>query len=303
MTANISRAHQGRSIAIVGFVALAVAFSAVRLCAESGDSENDTPKSRVAVLSVFDEPKESTSQGLYIKILREAGFDARAISAEELRESKLDGFDIFVIGGGSGTAFNKSLGPEGGKVIQEFVRKGGGALASCAGGYSFVKGQNEALKYIAIAKANVIDADDGRWARGKGEVEIAPADDRYCPLKMFYQNGPLWEIVQEQGDDRTVALARFRSDVKKKDDPGGIMPGTPAILGGTYGRGRFVLFSGHPEFYKKMGNHRLVADAARWVTRGPLKADEPIRWDDVFPNSEKRESATPVPDADDSKKP
>lgn len=272
------------------FVALVVTFSPLWLQAESGAEERDGSRKRVAVLSAAEVPGENTSQGLYIRILRESGFEARAINAEEVRDRKLDGIDIFIIGGGSGTAFNKSLGPEGGKVVQEFVRKGGGALASCAGGYSFVNGQNEALKYISIAKANVIDSQDGRWARGKGNVEVAPVDDRYCPLTMFYANGPLWEIAKDQGDDRTVALARFQGDVKKGDDPGGVMPGTPAILGGTYGQGRFVLFSGHPEFYKKMGNQPLVADAARWVTRGELKPDEQIRWDDVFPSYVKQKS-------------
>jgi glutamine amidotransferase-like uncharacterized protein len=255
---------------------------------------------RVAVLSSAEKPAENTSQGLYIKILQDAGFDARAINANEVRNHKLEEFDIFIIGGGSGTSFNKSLGADGGKLVQDFIRKGGGALASCAGGYSFVKGHNEALKYIEIAQANCIDFEDGRWARGKRNVEIIPMDARYRPLKMFYQNGPLWESAQEQGNDRTVALARFNSDVKKSDDNRGVMPGTPAILGGTYGDGRFVLFSGHPEFYKRMGNHGFVSDAARWVTRGRLKSDETIRWEDVFPNAEKLESATDKPSSETS---
>lgn len=284
------------------WVALVVAFSPLWLHRESGAEEGGGSKKRVAVLSAAEVPGENTSQGLYIRILRESGFEAGAINADEVRDRKLEGIDIFIIGGGSGTAFNKSLGPEGGKIVQEFVRKGGGALASCAGGYSFVNGQNEALKYISIAKANVIDSQDGRWARGKGNVEVAPADDRYGSLTMFYANGPLWEISKEQGNDRTVALARFQGDVKKGDDPGGVMPGTPAILGGTYGKGRFVLFSGHPEFYKKMGNQPLVADAARWVTRGELKPDEPIRWDDVFPSYEKRKPETRVDSSDAEKR-
>lgn len=246
------------------------------------------PKKRAVVLSAMQEPNENSSQGLYIRILREAGFEARAISAEEVRETKLANVDIFIIGGGSGSAFNRSLGAEGGKVVREFVRHGGGALASCAGGYSFAIGQKAELKYISIAHAEILDAQDGRWARGKGNVEIAPADKHYRPLTMFYANGPLWTIGKRHGADRTVALARFVSDVKKEGDAGGIMPGTPAILGGTFGDGRFVLFSGHPEFYKKLGNQPLVADAAHWVVAGPLEPEEPIRWADVFPSSKTR---------------
>ncbi|MGC4006282.1 MAG: hypothetical protein QM811_25450 [Pirellulales bacterium] len=230
-------------------------------------------KKRVAVLSAAAEPSANSSQGLYIKILNDAGFDARAIAAAEVREKKLAGFDIFVIGGGSGTAFNKSLGPDGGKVVQDFIRNGGGALASCAGGYSFVKGHNEALKYIELAQAECIDYADGRWARGSAEVEIAPEDERYRPLTMYYANGPLWKIVKEQGADRTVALARFVGDVKKQDDAGGVMPGTPAILGGTYGAGRFVLFSAASRVPQKTGQplrpdrRRPVGDARRVEAR------------------------------------
>lgn len=281
---------------LAAFVAFAAMFLPTSHDAESAEpQESAVPKKRVAVLSVAEIPKENTSQGQYIRILQAAGFEASAIRADEVRDKRLAGIDIFIIGGGSGTAFNKSLGPDGGKIVQEFVRDGGGALASCAGGYSFVNGQNEALKYISIAKASVIDFHDGRWARGKAEVEIAPVDDHYGPLTMLYANGPLWEIASEQGHDRTVALAHFRSDVKRGDDPGGVMPGTPAILGGTYGKGRFVLFSAHPEFHRKLGNQSLVVDAAHWVTRGELGPDEPIRWGDVFPSSRKQTSESRPP--------
>lgn len=244
-------------------------------------------KKRVVVLSSAADPGANTSQGLYIKILREAGFDARAINAEEVREKKLEGVDIFIIGGGSGTAFNKSLGPEGGKVVQDFMRRGGGALASCAGGYSFVKGHNEALKYIELAQARCIDYENNRWARGAAEVAITPADNHFAPLKMYYANGPLWEIEKDQGADKTVALATFKDDVKREGDAGGVMPGTPAILGGTYGDGRFVLFSAHPEFHSKLGNNPAIVDAAHWVVRGKLKPEEKIEWKEVFPSYSK----------------
>lgn len=278
-------------IASVSFPLVAANPDAPRQAAQDDQPMNAAavPKQRVAVLSAVAEPAADTSQGLYIEILRAAGFDAHAINAAEVREKKLAGVDIFVIGGGSGTVFNKSLGPEGGKVVQDFVRRGGGALASCAGGYSFVIGHSEPLKYIEIAQAHCIDFHDGRWARGSAEVELTPADKRYRPLKMFYANGPLWEVVKHTGPDRTVALATFKDDVKRGHDKGGIMPGTPAILGGTYGDGRFVLFSAHPEFHKNLGNRPILVDAAQWVTRGKLKPDEEIKWEEVFPRSAKVE--------------
>lgn len=243
---------------------------------------------RVGVLSSAKEPKANTSQGLFIKILKEAGCDAKAISADEVKHGGLKQLDLFIIGGGSGTKFNSSLGEEGGRLVEEFVSDGGGVMGSCAGGYSFVLGHNEALRYIEVANARCIDTAGGRWARGKGVVDLEPVGNDLKPIKMFYANGPLWEIANEKGFGRIEVLARFRSDIHKEGDAGGVMPGTPAIIAGTFGRGRFVLFSAHPEFQSSLGNQPMVADAAKWVTGG-RSADAPpveelkIDWSSVFP--------------------
>jgi hypothetical protein len=254
------------------------------LSAQNADTGVASKTIRIGVLSKTEVPAENTSQGLYIRILRSAGMEAGRVSAEAVKAGALDKLDVFVIGGGSGTTFNKSLGADGGAKVEEFVRRGGGVLGSCAGGYSFVRGHNDALRYIEIANAICIDTDNGRWARGGGTVEIAPVGNGLAPLKMHYMNGPLWKITEEPGFGRTVALARYVTDVKKKDDPGGIMPGTPAILAGTFGEGRFVLFSGHPEFFAKMGNNPMVVDAARWVVQGKMGEHEPIEYRTVFPS-------------------
>ncbi|RYD68674.1 MAG: hypothetical protein EOP83_00340 [Verrucomicrobiaceae bacterium] len=236
------------------------------------------------MLSASERPGPNTSQGLYIRILREAGMDAGPVSAEAVKRGALDELDIFVIGGGSGTAFNKSLGADGGAKVEAFVKAGGGAMGSCAGGYSFVRGHNEGLRYIEIANAVCIDTENGRWARGSGAVSIAPEGEGFPSLTMYYANGPLWKITDVPGFGRTEALARFVTDVKKEGDAGGVMPGSPAILGGTFGDGRFVFFSAHPEFKWKLGNTPMVVDAARWVVRGKLAAEEKISYEAVFPS-------------------
>jgi len=238
----------------------------------------------VGVLSAAEKPGDNTSQGLYIKILKDAGMDAAAVSAQAVKDGALDRLDIFIIGGGSGSAFNASLGPDGGAKVMAFVKAGGGAMGSCAGGYSFVRGHNEVLRYIEIANAVCIDTANGRWARGSGDIRIAPIGTGLAERTIFYANGPLWKITDEPGFGRTVALANYITDVKKEGDPGGIMPGTPAILAGTFGDGRYVLFSSHPEFHKKNGNNPMVADGARWVVRGKAAADEKIDYATVFPS-------------------
>ncbi len=245
------------------------------------------PEIRIGVLSSLDEPGSNSSQGLYIRILREAGMKAGAVSPGAVKNGALDDLDIFIIGGGSGSKFNTLLGADGCAKVEDFVRAGGGVLASCAGGYSFVRGHNEALSLLEIANARCVDTENGRWARGKGVVEIATDDAATPSLKIFYANGPIWQITDAPGFGVTKALATYVTEVKKEGDPGGVMAGTPAILGGTFGRGRYVLFSAHPEFQEKLGNFPLIVEAARWVVRGPLKPGETVDWKSVFPASPK----------------
>jgi glutamine amidotransferase-like uncharacterized protein len=256
---------------------------AAPLLAEEKGAARTSPI-RVGVLSSAEKPAANTSQGLYLRILKEAGMEAGPVSAEMVKAGALDKLDIFIIGGGRGTAVNESLGPDGGAKVEAFVNAGGGALASCAGGYSFVRGHNEALRYIEIANAVSIDTEKGRWARGKATVSVAPEAEGMPPLKMYYANGPLWKITDVPGFGRTEALARFVTDVKKEGEPGGMMPGTPAILGGTFGDGRYVLFSAHPEYKWKQGNTPMIVDAARWVVRGKLAVEEKITYEAVFPS-------------------
>ena len=150
MIRSISRWYRGRFVAPIGLAVLAVLLGRIEIFAEPhGDGSGAYRKGRRAAERVVARRNESPSSAppryprripvgpLYPnparRRVRSPGDRARGSPREEAGR-----FDIFIIGGGSGTAFNKSLGAEGGKVVQAFVRKGGGALASCAGGYSFV---------------------------------------------------------------------------------------------------------------------------------------------------------------------
>jgi glutamine amidotransferase-like uncharacterized protein len=48
-----------------------------------------------------------------------------------------------------------------------------------------------------------------------------------------------------------------------KTAPGGVMPNTPAIIAGTYGQGRVLCFSPHPEYTPGLGD--FIVKAVNWV--------------------------------------
>ena len=56
-------------------------------------------------------------------------------------------------------------------------------------------------------------------------------------------------------------LATFNSEIAKKNAPSGVMIGTTAIAASTYGKGRVLCFSPHPE--KTKGLEEFVCHAVR----------------------------------------
>ena len=59
--------------------------------------------------------------------------DMTLLNGEDLRKGKLKGLDMIVMPGGSSQLQMGSMGKEGVKALQDFVRKGGAYVGICAG--------------------------------------------------------------------------------------------------------------------------------------------------------------------------
>ncbi|MEI6325879.1 MAG: hypothetical protein WCO91_10555, partial [Gemmataceae bacterium] len=61
----------------------------------------------------------------------------------------------------------------------------------------------------------------------------------------------------------------FETEVTKKGVPGGMMPGKTAIASGTFGKGKVLAISPHPELTP--GMETVLAKAIKWATAPETK--------------------------------
>lgn len=215
---------------------------------------------------------DSAGQGTgAVNLLRiltpEAGFSARRITSPEIRAGGLDGCDVLIVPGGSGSKQAERLEESGRDRIREFVRSGGGYVGICAG--SYLASSHYAWS-LGLINARVWDR--SHWARGGGEVSIRMTDagwqllGRGGSVPVRYNQGPLLVPDDETDLPGYEVLATFETEVADKGAQPGSMTGTHAIIRSMFGRGRVICYSPHPEV--SGGPNGLIEAGVRWAGAG-----------------------------------
>lgn len=193
------------------------------------------------------------------------GFATQRVTAQDVRDGKLRDFDVLIQPGGSGSKQAATLGPEGREAIRKFVDRGCGYIGICAGSYLASADYDWSLH---ILDAKVLDRK--HWARGVGDVQMKMQGKgreelaaREPVVTIRYAQGPLLAPAGKDDIPDYEELATFETEIAKNGAPEGVMRGTTAIARGTFGRGRVVCFSPHPE--KTDGLESLVESAVRWA--------------------------------------
>lgn len=191
-------------------------------------------------------------------------FRVTKLKAKDIQSGRLADFDILVMPGGSGSKQGKALGEEGRQQIRKFVSGGKLYVGVCAGAYLATCDYPWSLH---ILDAKVIDRK--HWARGFGDVELSLTrtgrealgiDRDRCTI--YYHQGPLLAPAQNADVDDYQPLATFAGEIAKNGAPEGVMKGTTAVAAGTFGKGRVLCFSPHPE--KTKGLTRTLLRAIHW---------------------------------------
>lgn len=191
------------------------------------------------------------------------GVAVSRIGPTEIRYGALDGFDVVVFPGGMGGTQSKMLGAAGREHVRKFVDRGGGYVGICAGAYLACRGFSWGL--------GILDArtKSPKWKRGKGIVRVELTDDgrtllpaAEVPFGVLYANGPILEPADDPNIPDYETLAHFRTEVARNGTPKGIMIDSSAIVRGTFGKGRVVAFSPHPEQTKGLDD--MVRRAVAW---------------------------------------
>ena len=220
-------------------------------------------------VAIYDD-NEQVSKGPknLLRILSpESGFSAERITSDQIRAGGLEGFDVVIMPGGSGSRQAERLQEAGCREIREFVRSGGGYVGICAGSYLASSHYDWSLGLI-----NARVWDRAHWDRGGGEVCIRMTEPglqllgRGGDVDVQYNQGPLLVPDDEADLPGYEVLARFASEVAEKGAQPGAMAGTHAIVRSIYGSGRVICYSPHPEV--SGGPNEIIASGVRWAGTG-----------------------------------
>ena len=198
------------------------------------------------------------------------------VGPSDIREGALAHFDVVIFPGGSGSKQAAALGIEGRNQVRTFVEQGGGFVGICAGAYLAAANYEWSLKicdYKTFCEARDIPGIGRRsmWYRGPSStvrMELTSAGrqilgDRAGTFPVRYHNGPIVSPAGFDGIPDYQVLASFRSEVTHYEPQTGTMVNTPAIITGSFGQGRVLSISPHPESSRDL--HSMVARGIQWV--------------------------------------
>ena len=201
------------------------------------------------------------------------------VNGEDLRKGKLKNFDLFVMPGGSSQLEMESMGAEGVKVLQEFIRKGGAYVGICAGFHIMLNRPERAqlVPYTYIREAV--------GARGDVQIDLSKEGAKILGVKpgkrmVRYSRGPIAkEAKWAKGSCKTYAL--YTSSISPLGKAGKSFFNTPALIAGTYGKGKVIASSFHPEYkvetYELFVGMVYYATGVRITPRIPVPAYRPLR--------------------------
>lgn len=154
------------------------------------------------------------------------------IDSTDINKGNLSSFSTIIFPGGKTEALYSTLKGQGFSKIRNFVEKGGNYIGICAGAYIAapeveIKGTPEGLGIINI---------ENNREREYGLRKITLKDHFITKnyqeeVSIYYQNGPI--IVPK--DDNVEEIATYKEQQ------------AAAIVESSYGKGKVIIFSPHPE--------------------------------------------------------
>jgi len=207
-----------------------------------------------------------------VKSFRSLGLKPEIVTAADVKDGALGGFDVLFVPGGWASDKTVSLGPEGADAIREFVRAGGGYLGFC-GGAGLALDVEGGLSLTHVSRIPT----KHRVPSFSGDIGLVPGDKGH----------PIWKGIRQpyafhawwpgqfhigEGDGITVVAAyggpgkdfcladlpagdvsgtgsgwdKWESAYGINLDPGRLT-GEPAIIETTYGEGKVFLSYLHLE--------------------------------------------------------
>ena len=166
------------------------------------------------------------------------------IHEADLATTDLSAYHTLFVAGGGGLNLDEANQ----EALREYVRQGGGYVGICGGA-------------VSAAKAGLIDATRYRFgARGPVFAKllshpVTAGYDLSRTILFPHASGPLF-VITDGSDEVPVVLFEVGNPP---------LPSFVNVIAKTYGEGRVLVFSGHPEGSAQ--TRRLLRNAILWTTR------------------------------------
>ena len=192
--------------------------------------------------------------------------ELKLLDGPMVRAGGLDGLDLLIMPGGSSKTEFTTLGTNGVEKLKAFIRNGGGYVGTCAGCCLLMDGPDRRMRVMPWdtrgSESATFFPTFNLNAKGAAALGLKEG-----PHVIRYHGGPFMRPttnVIEGANFELWGTMDAEATMKGKVDPKKKMHGAAAILGGTYGKGRVFVTSGHPEYFNS--TLYIVKAAIRYVT-------------------------------------
>jgi len=206
----------------------------------------------------------------------------KAVSAQDVREGALKEADLYVAPGGMSSTQMQTLQAKGCTNLFEFVRGGGGYFGTCAGCY-LAMSLGDSKKSSGRLGMMPYKAQLSPY-RGGAELTIQFTDEaEKFGLKpgekrvVRYHGGPvpLADKPIPGADVRPIATYACDGVYSFNTNTAPVMAGHPAVLAGTFGKGRLACTSPHPESYTHTQD--IIRGGLKYITGRDFNSEYPQR--------------------------
>ena len=208
------------------------------------------------------------------------------VNGKDIRDGKLEGLDLLMVPGGSSSKQCKALGEAGMAEVRRFVADGGAYLGVFAGYHCALRGKERIGLFTYRRREN------GYGGLAALRVELTENAEKLLGIpkgnyNVRYSHGPIVRSAPDTSPApggvaaKTEVLGFYRGTVSPAGQAGINFFGAPAVLFGTYGKGKVVATSCHPESRTASWPIALgcvyAATGVRPTPKLPVKVYRPIR--------------------------
>ena len=185
------------------------------------------------------------------------------LTGKDIREGRLQGLRLLVCPGGGSARQLKAMQPRGAALVKQFIADGGSYVGACAGCYNVLnrQGRMGLLPYDYIKNAS------GKYAALT--VDFSEAGAKRLGIKtgrcqVRYHGGPVLRPTAPTGRGSGETVAVYKSSSGRPDRAPYNFLDTPSAIYGTYGKGKVIATSFHPESWD--GTHDIALGCIYAVT-------------------------------------